>query len=65
MNTMTDIRTVRMSAPAGHCGGASVDGTNYPPNADGTITVPAGLPVAELKRHGFEVLEINEPSQEG
>ncbi|MBD8873869.1 hypothetical protein [Rhodanobacter sp. DHB23] len=62
---MENIRTVRMRAPAGHCGGASVDGTNYPANADGTITVPDGRPCAELKSHGFEVVEINEPSLEG
>lgn len=62
---MENIRAVRMRAPAGHCGGASVYGTNYPANADGTITVPDGQPCAELKRHGFEVVEINEPGQEG
>lgn len=64
MENIQNIRTARMKAPSGKCSGASVDGINYPPNEDGTVTVPAGKPVAELTRHGFTVVEINDP-QEG
>jgi hypothetical protein len=47
-----------MRNPAGPSSGASVDGTAYPANEDGTVTVPTGNPVAVLSAHGFEVVEV-------
>lgn len=63
MNEQLNIRRARMRAPEGSCGGASVDGVNYPANPDGTVTVPTGRPVAELEHHGFVVIEVIEPTE--
>lgn len=59
--TESAVRSARMRHPSGPSTGASVDGVSYPANADGTVTVPTGAPVAELQKHGFEVVEIIDP----
>lgn len=56
--TENAVRSARMRHPSGTSAGASVDGVSYPGNPDGTVTVPTGKPVAELQKHGFEVVEI-------
>jgi hypothetical protein len=50
-----------MRHPSGPSAGASVAGVSYPANADGTVTVPTGEPVAEMLKHGFEVIEVINP----
>ena len=58
MSTENAVRSVRMRHPSGPSSGASIEGVNYPPNADGTVTVPADKPCAELLAHGFEIVEV-------
>lgn len=55
------VRSARMRHPSGPSAGASVAGVSYPANADGTVTVPTGEPVAEMLKHGFEVIEVINP----
>jgi len=62
MNTQISTRSVRMSHPNGNSGGASIDGINYPPNADGTVSVPDGKPVQELLHLGYYIVEVTEPT---
>lgn len=59
--TESAVRSARMRHPSGTSTGASVDGVSYPANAVGTVTVPTDKPVAELQKHGFEVVEVINP----